>query len=434
MSKDAYGLPVTTGSRDALDSYIAGVESTLGWKADALERFQTATRHDPGLAVAHAGVAACLFLEERFAEAKAASDAARAAVTPALSAREKSYVEAVTTWTAGRVPDAERLMREHVAQYPTDLPIIQRLYYVFFWLGKFPEMLDATTQSVRHLPESSYMLGMHAFALEQAGQCREAIALADSAIAKNPEDAWSIHALAHALYESAEFDTAIARLPGIIEPVRGLNWFRNHLWWHVLLMHLSRGEYDYVSTRARELFEREPSAIAGDLHDSISLLWRLELAGRPPGDRWRPFAAIARERVNRTGLLFHVAHVAMALAGTGDWTAADKQVAFLKERAPKDPTGLLGDVIVPLVEGIHAFARRDYATTIAKMEPLAPRIVHLGGSRAQRDVFHDTLLEACFRAGDMARAERLLAARLARRADHYWKTRRKATAAIRPRA
>jgi tetratricopeptide (TPR) repeat protein len=424
MMKDAYGLPVTTSSREALDQYVAGVESALGWKADALDRFQAATGHDPSLAVAHAGAAACLFLEERFPEAKAASDAARAAIAAAGSAREKSYVEAVTAWTAGRVPEAERLMREHLAQYPTDLPVIQRLYYVFFWQGKFPEMLEATSAFVKSLPESSYMLGMHAFALEQAGRCPEAISLAEKAIGSNPEDAWSIHALAHALYESAEFDTGIAKLPGIIEPVPGLNWFRNHLWWHVLLMRLSRGEYEHVSSQARDLFEREPSAIAGDLHDSISLLWRLELAGRPPGERWKPFAGIARERVNRTGLLFHVAHVAMALAGGGDTATAEKQVAFLKDRAPKDPTGVLGGVALPLVEGIHAFAGRDYATTIARIEPITPRIIQLGGSRAQRDVFHDTLLEACFRAGDMERAERLLAGRLARRADHYWANRR----------
>jgi pentatricopeptide repeat protein len=46
--------------------------------------------------------------------------------------------------------------------------------------------------------------------------------------------------------------------------------------------------------------------------------------------------------------------------------------------------------------------------------------VELGGSRAQRDVFHDTLLEACVRADDMERAERMLAERLARRRDHCW--------------
>ena len=426
MRTDAYGLPVTTGSDEALDAYNRGVESALGWKADALDLFRLATQLDPNLAVAHAGAAACLFLDENFAEAKAASEAARALASPSISARERSSVEAVTLWTAGKVPDAERAMLAHLRDHPRDLPIVQRLYFVHFWLGKFPEMLEATTGLLPHLGETSYMLGMHAFALEQAGRCSEAIEVAERAIAKNPSDAWSIHALAHALYESAAFDGAIARLPDVIEPVRGLNWFQNHLWWHVVLMHLARGEYDTVSAMSRDLFEREPSSIAGDLHDSISLLWRLEVASRPVGERWAPFAAIARDRMNRTGLLFHVAHVAMALAGARDFTATQKQTAVLRERSVKDPTGLLGDLALPLCEGIHAFAAGDFRTTVAKIEPLRPRIIQLGGSRAQRDVFHDTLLEACFRAGDVERAERLLTERVAHRPDHYWVNRRAA--------
>ena len=429
MPSDRYGLPVTTASPQALEAYDRGVEAALGWKANALDLFREATRLDPALAVAHAGAAACLFLEERFGETRAASEAAQAAATPGVSPRERGYVNAVTLWTAGKVPEAEGAMREHLAQYPRDLAIIQRLYFVFFWRGKFPAMLEATGELVRHHPESSYMLGMHAFALEEAGRCPEAIRLAEEAIARQPEDAWSIHALAHALYESAAFDAGVGRLPATIETCRGLNWFQNHLWWHLVLMHLSRGEYARVSDMSRRLFEQAPSSIAGDLHDSISLLWRLELTGHPPGDRWQPFTAIARDRIGRTGLLFHVAHVAMALAGGGDWTSAEKQLALLRERAPKDPTGLMGEVTVPLVEGLHAFAARDWPRVIAKIEPLRPRIVELGGSRAQRDVFHDTLIEACFRGGDMDRAERLLAERLQRRPDHFWINRRRAGAA-----
>jgi pentatricopeptide repeat protein len=68
-------------------------------------------------------------------------------------------------------------------------------------------------------------------------------------------------------------------------------------------------------------------------------------------------------------------------------------------------------------------ARGAAGSQTERLEPVAPRVVELGGSRAQRDVFHDTLLEACFRAGDMDRAERLLAERIARRPDHFWKSR-----------
>ena len=422
MREDAYGLTVTTASADALATYDRAVRALLGWQADALGLFQAATGHDPGLALAHAGAAVCLFLEERFAETKAATDAARAAAT-ALSERERSHVEALTLWTSGRVDDAAGAMRAHLDRFPRDVMVFQRLYYVYFWQGRFPEMLELTTAMVPHYPGESFALGMHAFALEEAGCCDEAVRTADRALALNPRDAWGVHALAHALYESAAFDTGVTRLPPAIHPCRGLNWFKNHLLWHLALLHFARGDYARAGAMSRRVFERAPSSITGDLHDSISLLWRMELAGRPMGERWQPFTAIGRERVNRQGLYFHVAHIAMALVGGGDWPTAERHLGMVRERAPKDRTGVVGDVLVPLVEGLHAFASGDYARTVARIEPLRPRIVELGGSRAQRDVFHDTLFEAAFRAGDADRAGRFLAERIARRPDHFWRGR-----------
>ncbi len=106
----------------------------------------------------------------------------------------------------------------------------------------------------------------------------------------------------------------------------------------------------------------------------------------------------------------------------GDCATADRQLGMLRERSARDGPGLIGDVLVPLSEGLHAFAACDYRRAVARLEPVAPRVVELGGSRAQRDVFHDTLLEACFRAGDMNRGERLLAECIARRLDHFGKS------------
>ena len=150
---------------------------------------------------------------------------------------------------------------------------------------------------------------------------------------------------------------------------------------------------------------------------SVSAGRRLKLAlvGHDVGDRWAPFVEIARQRLDRQGLLFHAAHLAMALAGGGDWATAERQLGMLRERAPKDRTGLVGAVLVPLVEGIHGFAAGDWRKAIDRMEPLRGRFVELGGSRAQRDVFHDTFLEACFRAGDGDRAQRYLGERVASR-------------------
>jgi tetratricopeptide (TPR) repeat protein len=314
-------------------------------------------------------------------------------------------------------------MREHLEVYPRDLMVLQRLYFMWFWQGRFPEMLELTTRLCRHHAGDSFMPGLHAFALEQAGRCDEALRVAAGALRRNARDAWAVHAFAHALYETAAFETGLDRLPPAIHPCRHLGWFRNHLVWHLTLMHLSRGDYDRALRLSRAAFERAPSSIPGELHDSISLLWRLSLCGIDVRDRWAPFTAIAGERLARPNLPFHVAHLAMALAGGEDWAAAERQVGMLRERAPRDRSGLVGAVVLPLVEGVHAFGRADYARALELIEPLRGRFIELGGSRAQRDVFADTLVEACFRAGDLDRAARLLAERLARRPDHYWVSR-----------
>jgi tetratricopeptide (TPR) repeat protein len=419
MPTDAWGLPVTTSFVSALEHYDRGVRGLLGWEATALGEFEHAIREDPRLALAHAGAAVCLFLEERFAEARTAAEAARAVAADATP-RERSHVEAMALLVAGKPPDAERAMREHLASFPRDLTILQRLYFIWFWQGRFPEMLGFISAIAGSYTGAPFFGGLHAFALEEANRCDEALRVAEAALARDPRDAWGVHALAHAFYESAVFDTGIARLPPATHRCTGLNWFHNHLVWHLALMHFAKGEFERASAIGRAAFERAPSSIAGDLHDSISLLWRLTLVGEDVGDRWRPFVGIAGQRLDRQGLLFHAAHLAMALAGGGDWTTAERQLGMLRERAPKDRTGLVGEVLIPLVEGLHGFAAGDWMRTIERIEPVRGRIVEMGGSRAQRDVFHDTFLEACFRAGDMDRARRYLAERVARRPDPYW--------------
>ena len=416
---DRYDLPVTAASPTALEAYDRAVHGLLGWDAQALPLFRAAIDADPGLALAHAGAGVCLFLEERFDEARAALDTARAAAA-GQTARERGHVEGLALLVNGKPADAERAMREHLEAYPRDLMVLQRLYFLWFWQGRFPEILELTTRLCRHYAGDSFVPGLHAFALEQAGRCDEAVRVAAGALRRNPRDAWAVHAFAHAIYEMAAFETGMARLPAAIHPCQHLGWFRNHLVWHLTLMHLSLGDYERALRLSRTVFERAPSSIPGDLHDSISLLWRLGLCGVDVSDRWKPFTDIARERLPRPNLWFHVVHLAMAVAGGGDWAAAERQLALLRERAPKDRSGLISGVVLSLVEGVHAFGRGDYRRAVDLIEPVRPRFIDLGGSRAQRDVFEDTLLEACFRAGDTERAQRLLAERVARRPDHPW--------------
>jgi hypothetical protein len=112
----------------------------------------------------------------------------------------------------------------------------------------------------------------------------------------------------------------------------------------------------------------------------------------------------------------------MALAAAGDWSAAETQLDRLRERGKKSRHPTLPEVVVPLMEGLHAFAREDYHDAVAKIAAIDERIIEVGGSHAQREVFHDTLLEAALRAGEAERARPLLERRLVKRPNpgRHW--------------
>ncbi len=52
--------------------------------------------------------------------------------------------------------------------------------------------------------------------------------------------------------------------------------------------------------------------------------------------------------------------------------------AMLRDRSPHDRTGLTGEVLVPRVEGIHAFARGDYRGVIERIDPVRARVIDPG--------------------------------------------------------
>jgi tetratricopeptide (TPR) repeat protein len=421
--KDAYGNLVSSSSRDAVDAYDDGVRGLLGFGADAIDRFRAALRADPGFVLARAALGVSLYLAEKLPEGRAEMDAAVAAAGIApLTLRERRHVEALALWIGGRSGDAVRLMHEILAGHPRDMVLMQRLYYIYFWQGRSAEMLEMTSSVLHALGDDGFMLGYHAFALEENYRFDEALAFAERAIAANARDAWAVHTLAHVLYERGENDRGVEALPPRIHPCDHLGYFKNHLLWHLALMHLAEGRYDRVRKLFESVFGDLDITVGSDLQDSVALAWRLDLYGQPDPRRWQRLGPAARGWLDMPLLLFHDLHVGMALSAAGDWEGALLQLDRLRARSKKTRNTTLPEVVVPLLEGLHAFARGEYARSAALMEPLAARIVEVGGSHAQREVFHDTLLEAALRAGESERAGALLDRRVAKRPNpgRHW--------------
>ena len=105
----------------------------------------------------------------------------------------------------------------------------------------------------------------HAFALEENRFYAEALPLAERALALNPKDAWAVHAVAHVLYERGENERGVEALPPRIHPCDHLGYFRNHLLWHLALMHLAEGRYDRVGKLFDSVFGSAPITVGSDL-------------------------------------------------------------------------------------------------------------------------------------------------------------------------
>jgi len=423
MLADCYGLSVSTSSRSALDHYDRGVRALLSFGEGAAEAFGAAVAADPGFAVARAGHALGLFLDEQVEPARAAMAEAVAGAA-GLPERERRHVEALDLMLKGRVPDSGALIAEILRERPRELMLAQRLFFFHFWQGRSADMLALTTSIAPAYDGDSYMLGLHAFALEENAQFAEARALAEQAIALNAQDAWAVHALAHVLYETGDNDRGVEVLPPRIHPCTHLGYFRHHLHWHIALLHLAGGRYEQAERMFRSGFQSMPVAVASDLHDTVALAWRLDLFGRPDPGRWAHVGAQAAARADLALLLFHDVHVGMALAASGQWAAAEGHLERLRGRGQKGRNRTLPEVAVPLLEGLHAFARDEHAVAAGRIAPIADRILEIGGSHAQREVFHDTLLAATIRAGLAEQARPLLERRLAKRPNpgHYWST------------
>jgi tetratricopeptide (TPR) repeat protein len=159
------------------------------------------------------------------------------------------------------------------------------------------------------------------------------------------------------------------------------------------------------------------------MYDAASLLWRYQLYGCAQEPLpWSAVSELAARMTAQPGMAFIDANAALALAAAGDESSFGRLLDGLRALDMQGhPTA--GCVVLPLVQGIWAFAQGAYDEALQYIEPIANQIVRIGGSNAQREVFEDTLLEAYLRAGRYAQAEAILRQRLSRRPsarDTFW--------------
>jgi hypothetical protein len=329
-----------------------------------------------------------------------------------VSDRERDVLETVLAWAQGKGREALERMQTAISARPGEASLIQRLYFIYFMQGAADKMRDLIVAVLPHYGEAdSYILGMYSFALEETRDFARAFAMGHKARALNAEDIWTIHALAHAYYETGAFGPGTQLLTEVLPHCEGIGSFRTHIAWHLAVLAWEQGQYQKALGLYHDRFPDPAALEPPNFVDAVALLWRLNLTGQPTPTEWEALTPSLEQLRALPTYLFNQMHVALGLAGAKKVDWAQAYLDGLRSRVKPDRPGVLGEVGVPLAEGLLAYAKGDYARTVDCMLPIKDRIVNIGGSHAQRAIFADVLIDACLRSGAYDAAVELIEAK-----------------------
>ncbi|MEM9850494.1 MAG: tetratricopeptide repeat protein, partial [Pseudomonadota bacterium] len=365
--------------------------------------------------------------------AREALAAARAGA-PA-TAREIAFVRALGAWIDdGRPSDAARHLEEVLDQNPTDTLAMKLSHAIRFILGDartMRQVLEAVLPAYAHdHPGRGYLLGCHAFALEETGDYAKAQTTGRIALGTTSDDAWGLHAVAHVYDMTGDSRGGINWLSGHETAWEHCNNFRYHVWWHKALMHLDQGEVDTVLDLYDQAIRADHTDDYRDISNATSLLSRLELDGVDVGDRWDELATVSEGRTEDGCLIFADLHYLLALIGGGRDGAVRRLMGRMHQNAKASASDMQKRMAMPGLNagaGLEAFGEGDYRTAFLNLARARRNMQIAGGSHAQRDVFERLTIDAGIRSGFLDEAEGILAQRTARRAgreDRYAAVRR----------
>lgn len=421
---DAHGLALNTDQAASAAAYDRALALFNSLTLDPLAVMAPALEQDPNFIAGHQFVAAMMLSAadgQALAPARA-SLAAAAGSRRSPTARERSLQQALAAWAGGDMRGASRLLDRHNIDHPRDLLALQLAHLGDLVLGQTAMLRDRIGRAFgAWSPQDAcygYLLGMHAFGLEECGDYARAEALGLRAVSLHADDAWAVHAVAHVYEMQGRVAQGLRWLGHDTDAWVHNNALGVHNHWHLALMHLSDGD----TAAALSLYDRavvpQAGAMAMDLVDASALLWRLMLRGADPGARWPALAARWQAQAEWGFMAFNDLHAMLAFVGAGDAAliahGADRMAAAASRPGA---AAVWRDVAAPVCEALIAFGQGRYARSASLLLPVLADTLPMGGSHAQRSVLFLTCAEAARRAGDTALARALGDEATARRVE-----------------
>ena len=430
MKHDARGIPVSSGSAEAIALYESAIVQLHSYVGDPIATIDRALVASPEFVAGHAfkALALATFSERQFAPAIADAVALARRHGAKANARERGLTAAAQHLSNGLWNDACVALDAVLVEYPRDALALQVAHLMDFYRGDALNLRNRVARVLPHwgheVPGYSYVLGMYAFGLEECNQYEEAEETARAALAIQRRDSWAVHAAAHVMEMQGRIDEGIAWLTSRERDWSPDNGLAVHNYWHLALFHLDQGDHARVLAVYDSAIHAGPALTLLSLVDATALLWRLKLDGADVGRRFAEVADEWEAKLDGEGgfYAFNDLHAALAFAATGRDAAIAKLVSRMQQAAEaRDANAAMTrDVGLPLVKGIAAYGRGRYDEAVDAIAPVRDIAHRFGGSHAQRDVLSLTLIDAARRAGRASLARHVLAERLVAKPEAQW--------------
>ncbi len=411
MIRDPLGNALSLASSASLPAVNDFVEGFIACEARAVNILNAAGIDDSPIVQAYTA-ALHMFAESRDGPVNALPFINQALSSPVkASEREMRFVHAVKAWIDGDIHTAIRLHEEQAREHPRDLASLKLGQYHLFNQGNSPGMLKMALAALPAAGDVPYLHGMTAFAWEQCHLLAQAEAAARKAIAMQRKEPWAHHALGHVMLTEGRATEGLNFMREVSDSWTQLNSFMvTHNWWHLALFELELGHHDEVLRLYDEEIWGVVKAYTQDQIGAVSLLARLELAGVDVGGRWQDVATYLASRLDDHALPFLDMQYLYGLARAGR-PEADTLMRNIGQhaRSAQGPgASAWRRVCVPASRGLLAHARGEWAVSVEELGQALPRLVEVGGSHAQRDLFAQIHLDALIRSGQLTGAQHLL--------------------------
>ena len=411
MLTDSLGNPVTLQHAASLAAVHDFVEGFIASEARAITPLAIADTDASPIVQAYCA-ALHMFAESRDAPSNARPFIDRALASPLTATpREQRFVQAVKAWVDGDIPRAIALHEEQAREHPRDLASLKLGQYHLFNRGDSPGMLRMALAALPAAGDVAYLHGMLAFGWEQCHLLAQAEAAARHAIHLRRKEPWAHHALAHVMLTQGRMREGQAFLADVSSTWTDLNSFMvTHNWWHQALFAL---ELDDPAEVLR-LYDTQVWGVAKDYSqdqiNAVSLLARLELAGVDVGGRWQDVGSYLATRTADHVLPFLDLQYlyGLARAGRGEADVLMRNIEAHAAAAAPDTRDAWQRVGLSASRGLLAHARGDWWRAADELGQALPRLVEIGGSHAQRDLFAQVHLDALVRSGQLGGAQHLL--------------------------